>query len=626
MTNFNYTAKTIELSNLKTNKISIFTKMNSYNTPLTSSFPQKKAMLLKSFNGNTHYKALIRAFLMKNGKSKVMQSNSHKAALPLNVRYPQLNFVSAPKIIFESYASPFGYVIKKSSYNRRKNLGTPKWYSSLKEQKMIFSFFKEFLRAPSKKSLSKSLHINIFTLASHKSKLSELQLEKQQQSTDLWIKNSVSFRSQKSSEKKPEDIFLSNFSSFYTPKKNLKSYSNLKSNILIPDQTNHNRITSFNKDGKKRTSTNSTISFRTLQGHRLNISLMRPIKLGRMWFSPQKGSYLDSISWFNSKKTSSSVQERALKKLKRSGTKFLINSDAFKQKTYRDSTKLKIMIAEKDFLTKFRPKINQKLENIGFFPLSDRIDRTTSLDFQSYKKGKKYSWALEKGVLNWLLSSALGRNKTHPFLKKKGRYSLLKSRKNSLKLSVKNLDSLTFFDSIQKHRKYSRYPSGPFFMNQRIRQFISLKHTQVLKNKVFNTLNLSNTLSSRLLLFDLKPKQNIVPLTLRFDLIGWNSSSFQNFASRLKQRLNSLRSGGHFKISEKPVQRRIKRTTLLKSPHVNKKSQQHFDKVEYSKTVIVICEFGKTFPSEKINSERVRVLISSVIRQTAGVKLKISFT
>ena len=124
--NFNYSAITIKLSNLKTNKISIFTKMNSYSKILIDNFSPLKTMLFKPSISNIHYKALIKAFLMKNGKSKTMQSSSYKAVRSINEGYSQLGFASVPKTIFESYASPFNYTVKKSLYNKRKSLEIPK--------------------------------------------------------------------------------------------------------------------------------------------------------------------------------------------------------------------------------------------------------------------------------------------------------------------------------------------------------------------------------------------------------------------------------------------------------------------------------------------------------------------
>lgn len=623
MINFNYAKVITTFRNSKVNKISAFTKMNSYKKILADSFLSAKTAFFKSSPDSAHYKALIRTFLMKNGKSKTMQSNSYKALAPLNTHYAQLNFAITARTIFESYASPFNYEVKKSLYNKRRNLAVPKWYSSLKEQKLIFSFLKELIRVPSNKSLSKVLHRNIFMLASQKSKLAESQLERQQKSTDLWVRSSVSFKNQKLSEKNSDAWFLNNFPEFYAPKFFPKDYGTLKNNSLLPDEARHKRLILFNENVQKKVRANPEISFRTLRRHRLNIKLTNAAGL-RGKSSLQRGAQFDSISWFNTKKISD-AKENTFKKLKHNDTTSLVSADMFKQEVAWDSLESKGSVMEKDLLFKLKPKINQRLGDIGYFPLSKRAGFTMSFDSWSHKKGGKYSWALEKKLLNRLLSSVLRRGRVHPPSEQKGRYNLLSSRKNSLELSVKNLDSLTSFDSIQKYREYPNYPSSPFFINQRTHRFISLKHVQVLKRRVFNVSELSNTFSNRLLLFSFKDKLVTNSLTLRFDLVGWNPTSFHRFVPRLKKRLYGLNMQGCFKILEKPVRCKIKRATLLRSPHVNKKSQQHFDKVEYFKTLVIICEFKQTLSFEKLSAERIKTLISSIIRQTAGIKLKVSF-
>ena len=623
--NFNYSAITIKLSNLKTNKISIFTKMNSYSKILIDNFSPLKTMLFKPSISNIHYKALIKAFLMKNGKSKTMQSSSYKAVRSINEGYSQLGFASVPKTIFESYASPFNYTVKKSLYNKRKSLEIPKWFSSSKEQKIIFSFLKDLLRVSSKRSLPQSLHANIFILASHKSKLAELQREKQQQSTDLWTRNSISFKNQKSAGKSHEALLRNSFPDFYTSKSLLKDYGKLKNVNLVPGETGYKRSILFDKSLQKSIAGDLGIKFSTLQKHYLDINLTYSSESKKYRFFTQKEFYFDPISWFNSKKANN-LKEPTLEKRKHYDNAPLIDVDGPKQKVRHVPVGLKVPHFEKDLLTKLRFKIDQELNNPGFFPLSDRVHRMTGLDFLSSNEGKKYSWILEKKLLNRLLSSALRKHKIDLTSNKKGKYALLRNRRNSLRLSVRSLDSLAFLDSIQKYRKYSNYPRRSFFINQRTRKFISLKHTSVLKNRIFNTSKIAGTSSTRLLLFNLKSEHNTTFLKVRFELTSWKSTGFHHFVPHLKQRLNNLKIQGCFKVLEKPTHQKIKRSTLLRSPHVNKKSQQHFAKVEYIKSLIVICEMKQALPFEKLNMERIKVLISLIIRQTAGFKLKVSFT
>ena len=70
-----------------------------------------------------------------------------------------------------------------------------------------------------------------------------------------------------------------------------------------------------------------------------------------------------------------------------------------------------------------------------------------------------------------------------------------------------------------------------------------------------------------------------------------------------------------------PLKKTCKLQTLLKSPHVNKKAQQHFSKIEYSKT------YSFTFDSNKVSLEKIHLLLSRLINlNLINIKFKVHYS
>ena len=93
-----------------------------------------------------------------------------------------------------------------------------------------------------------------------------------------------------------------------------------------------------------------------------------------------------------------------------------------------------------------------------------------------------------------------------------------------------------------------------------------------------------------------------------------------NFTQSLPKILKKLQTLGMRQSNFVSLPTKIQRFTVLRSPHVDKKSREQFELKMYSKLLTVVFD-----PMSEFDKQTAKLFINFIKNSTAGVQLKISY-
>jgi small subunit ribosomal protein S10 len=104
---------------------------------------------------------------------------------------------------------------------------------------------------------------------------------------------------------------------------------------------------------------------------------------------------------------------------------------------------------------------------------------------------------------------------------------------------------------------------------------------------------------------------------LNFKFKGFHPYLFKFIFPKIIQKLNMM-GIEHYSIVSLPIKKQ--RFTVLRSPHVDKKSREHFEMRSYSKLLKISFNFENIF-----DKQRAKLLINFIKHSSSGLSLKITF-
>jgi ribosomal protein S10 len=104
--------------------------------------------------------------------------------------------------------------------------------------------------------------------------------------------------------------------------------------------------------------------------------------------------------------------------------------------------------------------------------------------------------------------------------------------------------------------------------------------------------------------------------------ISFKFKSFHNYNLKLilPKILKKVTSLTNYKINFVSLPTKIERFTVLRSPHVDKKSREQFELRKYTKILNLYFDFSNNFEKQKA-----KLLINFIKNSSAGLSLKISY-
>lgn len=468
--NFSYNFDWKTVSYIKKNSYKKITKskqLRIVNTVELINLCAQTVDLNHNINLNS-YKNLVKSFLVKNGKSKLLQHFTYKSLHSLVKRYPI--FLLNKNINRFFYLFPFPLLGKdfKQKKGHKKKRQILNWLSLNKEKKYIFNFFKSFFRSELIKNFKYMFQLVFLKLSSNKS-----HLKAEYKKEILKIKK----------------IWRSNFKSHL----NTRFFKNIR---FLKKEYNYKSNKSLKKIGPEKgffSTKRQLIDFLTV-GPRKNFNI-----------------YIDN---------------NIIPKV--AGTRVL---SIYKKKRFLNEQYFKIrkdrfykILSSKHF--KFKRRItlkNLKLNSIFF-------DRTF------------------KQQLKRLFDTKL------LFLHSKKRYFIFNKWKSAPSL---------FLAKKKKRCKKSTYS---FYGNA-----LTKNYTILSKND-----NIKTAFSYWLF----KNKYKII----KFEVVSNSKKSLADIKRFWFNNYINFCKYNNIKVSIKPVIFSSKKYSILSSPHVYKKAQEHFEKVRYSQT------------------------------------------
>jgi ribosomal protein S10 len=149
-------------------------------------------------------------------------------------------------------------------------------------------------------------------------------------------------------------------------------------------------------------------------------------------------------------------------------------------------------------------------------------------------------------------------------------------------------------------------PEGKVIRNKLFYNFLIRKYTSN-ENTSFKEVHISWYLS--------------IKKSLSFTLVTFDKKSLYNMDRNFSKTYKTFFNIDNVLLKSYPLKKTCKLQTLLKSPHVNKKAQQHFSKIEYSKT------YSFTFDSNKVSLEKIHLLLSRLINlNLINIKFKVHYS
>lgn len=107
---------------------------------------------------------------------------------------------------------------------------------------------------------------------------------------------------------------------------------------------------------------------------------------------------------------------------------------------------------------------------------------------------------------------------------------------------------------------------------------------------------------------------------IKFKFKSFSKNNFKKLTPKIYAKVKSLSLINSSKdFASLPI--KIQRYTVLRSPHVDKKSREQFEIKTYSKLLTVCFDWENTFEKQKA-----KLLINFVKNSSAGCNLKITYT
>ena len=260
--------------------------------------------------------------------------------------------------------------------------------------------------------------------------------------------------------------------------------------------------------------------------------------------------------------------------------------------------------------------------NLFSIKVNEGITFTKSMIFLLKRKRQKF---LE---LQRLKKKFLKRNFTK--IKKNFSTKLLnKKGKRLVKIqSYKKTNNLVFLKQELKHKRKK------YFHKWALKRILTSKSIYIKKDlSTFQGKTIRNKLFYNFLVHKYISTENVpvkevniswylsIKKKLLFTLFTFDKKSLCNMDKNFSKVYKTFFNVDSVLLKTYPLKKITKVQTLLKSPHVNKKAQQHFSKIEYSKT------YSFTFDSNKISIEKVHLLLNRLITLNfINIKFKVQYS